>query len=151
MYSLVIVDMQHGFVASRKKPVIRACEAAIAKAIQDEAAIIFVEFLGYGASRKTLRELTDNYYKTFVVRKGTDDGSREVSKVIKDNKLPSKIVKVCGVNTDFCVKATVRGLTSKMPRSTLEVLAKACNSNGSHSSGLAAMATLNKVIINEEV
>lgn len=66
-------------------------------------------------------------------------GSREVRRTIKNNRLPMRNIKLCGVNTDCCVLATIYGLNKKLKKSKMQVIAKACNSNYNHSHGLKRM------------
>lgn len=152
-YTLVIVDMQASFSAANNKRVRDNCKHEIIKATDKGGAIIFVEFIGCGRTIPGLVKLTDDYNRAFIVRKDDEDGSREVHKVIKDNKLPSRRIKVCGVNTDQCVLATVCGLNSLMKQTNIEVITKACNSysNHDHESGLKYMEKLPKVILNKKV
>lgn len=135
-YTLVVVDMQTYFSAANDKSVLQNCKNEVAKAMDKGAAIIFVEFIGCGRTIPGLVKLTKYYDRVFIVRKDDDDGSREVRKVIKDNKLPANKIKVCGVNTDCCVLETVLGLNTLMKPSKMKVLAYACNSEYDHTYGL---------------
>lgn len=94
-------------------------------------------------------KLTDDYDRVFITRKGDDNGSHEVRKTIKDNKLPSRRVRVCGVNTDCCVLETVCGLNRSMKQTKIEIIPKACNSfdRHCHKSGLDFMGKLANVAI----
>src|SRR6185436_16930036 len=102
-YTLVIVDMQATFGAANSRRVRENCKREILQAMESNSPIIFVEYIGQGPTIPSLVRLTDDYDRVFITRKGDDNGSREVRKTIKDNKLPARRVRVCGVNTDCCV------------------------------------------------
>lgn len=139
MYTLVVVDMQPGFNSAHGKRVRQNCLREIRKAVEDDAYIIFLEFSGY---ESTHPELMENLHKRVaVLEKSDDDGSKEVEKEIRRNKLPTHF-KVCGINTDCCVAATVRGLTARFPMSRIEVVADACDSDWYHLKGLEEMKRL---------
>lgn len=146
-YSLILIDMQPYFQAATNRRVLTNCKRELADAINVRAGIIFVEYEGCGLTSKALCRLTQNYDRTFTVSKGTDDGSREVHNLILDHNLAAKRLRVCGVNTDCCVLATVRGLTARMPRSTIEVIGDACNSDYEHAAGLSNMKRFKNVSI----
>lgn len=147
MYTLVVVDMQDGFVAARGKKVQDQTKRAIKNAMKDRASIIFVEFAGQGPTYPCLTQLTKTYDKVHTVVKQGWDGSRESMEVIKKFKLSSKRFKVCGVYTECCVDATVQGLASAIPTSKIKVLEKACWStdNTDHQRGLSSMLSLKNV------
>ena len=141
--------MQATFGAANSRRVRENCKREILQAMESNASIIFVEYIGQGPTIPSLVKLTDDYDRVFITRKGDDNGSREVRKTIKDNKLPSRRIKVVGVNTDCCVLETVFGLNSSMRKTKIEINPKACNSFNSacHKSGLDYMATLSNVDI----
>jgi hypothetical protein len=145
-YTLVVVDMQAKFSAANDIRVLIEVEKEILKAMDSKSSIIFVEYRFNGPTIPSLVQLTDHYNRVFIVRKSNDDGSREVNKVIRDNRLPSRNIRICGVNTDYCVKSTVFGLSKKIKSAKLEVIAKACNSNGDHTYGLDRMKEVSKII-----
>ena len=147
MYTLVVVDMQASFKATRKEYVRENCKREIIRAMDYGAAIIFVEYVGSGPTIPSLVKLTDDYERTFVTRKNSNDGSREVTNTIRNRKLASKRVKVCGVNTDYCVLETVSGLTRKLRDASLEVIADACNSSFNHLAGLHNISKMSNVSI----
>jgi nicotinamidase-related amidase len=148
-YTLVVVDMQDTFPASRNRRVRANCKREIMLAMERGADIIFVEYIGQGPTIPSLVRLTDSYHRVFFTRKSTDDGSKEVTKTIKDNRLKSKRIKIVGVNTNCCVLETVSGLSSRMKKSSLEVMAKACNSSSRyyHLDGLGDMFKMPRVSI----
>jgi nicotinamidase-related amidase len=146
-YTLVVVDFQYEFKASRKRKTIEACKNAIIKAINDEAVIVFLEYIGCGRTMKSLFNLVDTYESVHFIRKVGCDGSLEI-KVI-ENMLATEHFRVCGVNTDACVEETVLGLNSEYPEAVIEVLEQACNSDLSHEQGILNMLACKQVVINK--
>jgi len=139
MYTLVVVDMQPGFRSAKGKRVRANCLREIRKAVEVNAHVIFLEFAGYEATFSDLtKELPPN---AVFLEKSDDDGSIQVEKEVRLNKRPTTF-KVCGINTDCCVAATVRGLTARFPMSKIDVLADACDSDWYHLNGLAEMKQL---------
>ena len=133
MYTLVVVDMQERFTASTRERARKNCFREISQAIRDDAYIIFLEFQNCGP---TLPDLVNTLHtKCYFKVKLSDDGSAEVESQVVLNRLP-KHFKVCGVNTDCCVLATVRGLTARFPMATIEVIADACDSDWHHQNGI---------------
>jgi len=150
-YTLVVVDMQPGFRSAKGKRVRQNCRREIDQAVKEEAHIVFLEYNGYDS---TMPELTNYIHeKCYFRQKFSDDGSEEVMNEVHLNRLP-KHFKVCGINTDCCVLATVRGLTARFPMATIEVVADACDSDWNHFSGLEKMRDLKgnvKVINSKEI
>jgi nicotinamidase-related amidase len=145
MYTLLVIDMQPGFLSfwdnTSSKHVRSNCLREVNKAIQDKATIVFVEFEGSG---DTISELLtpiseSNYLDFHRVYKAWDDCTFAFAKASAKFNIPTTHLRVCGVNTDCCVKHSVLGLSSFYPRSTIEVVSDACDSDFSHQSGLRAM------------
>lgn len=152
MYTLAVIDMQEDFLQrithnkKSTKRVIDNCKAEIAKAIKDKANILFVEYSNYG---ETIADLTDlakkaKYKKHFHTVKADDNGAAEISDSIKTHRLTQDKIKICGINTEYCVYATVRGLISQMKTAEIEVIADACDSPWGHESGVAKMENLSE-------
>ncbi len=139
MYTLIVVDMQARFHASKRDRVRKNCLREITQAVKDDAHIIFLEYNGCGP---TLPELTEALHtKCFFKNKWNDDGSAEVESTVLLNKLP-KHFKVCGVNTDCCVRATVAGLTARFSMATIDVIVDACDSDWNHEGGVTTMTAM---------
>ena len=120
----------------------------IKKAINNKDTILFVEYIGYGQTLPRLTNLTKhiNYTKAYHIVKGNNDGSKEIKKFLTKHKLVSKVIKIIGVNTDFCVLETVLGINRKFPKSNINVIADACATNaGGHISALRNMKQLANV------
>lgn len=135
-YTLVVVDMQYRFRASRDKRVKDNCIREVKLAIKRKASIIILEYIGFGHTLPSIKKLISSYPRALVVRKLDDDGSREVMGAIKSYKLSNKL-RMVGVNTDCCVYATTASLARKNHLS-IDVIANACNSHyiGDHLQGL---------------
>lgn len=139
MYTLVVVDMQPMFDAANGKRVREECLKAILKAIEINAPIIFLEFNDYDHTHGELtKPCMGNHY---VMTKYTDDGSPEVYDTVLKYKLPRNF-RVCGVNTDCCVHATVNGLSARFPNTSIEVIAAACDSDWNHMAGINKMSEI---------
>lgn len=151
-YTLVVVDMQASFRAANGKRVRAHCKREIERAMDNGAAIIFVEYVGQGYTIPSLVKMTDEYRRTFFIRKTNDDGSKEVVQVIKSHRLPSRKLKFVGVNTNCCVFETVAGVSSRLRKSSLEVISKACNSSMRyyHTEGLNNLALVKRVKVNKK-
>lgn len=147
MYSLVVVDMQAKFHAALDKKVQEHCKKAIRRAIKSRAAIIFVEYVDHGPTLPCLTNLTKNYHRVFHTSKDDWDGSRHTLKVAENHSLPLFKIKVCGVYTDCCVHATVRGLSQKKPFSKIEILKEACGATNAtaQDTGIKRMLELKNV------
>lgn len=127
MYTLVVIDMQSGFLnrfdeygnTEAKKEVIKGVKRAVVKAIADGAEIIDVNYDSrYGYLGPTIPEIADlwkGYRKLFkkrvsYVEKSSDGGGRE----ILANGVAEKEIRVCGINAGACVKSTVCQLDKEM-------------------------------------
>lgn len=142
-YTLIIIDMQNEFKASRKKSTIEACKNEIKIAMKNNAGIIFVEYYYTGRTLKALRDLTKFYEKLVIITKENDGGGNEVAAAINHFRF-SKTLKVCGVNTDMCVYSTVEELIYK-DDFNIQVVSNACNSELDHKKGLSKLKKLGQV------
>jgi len=146
-YSCIIVDMQPMFPASDSPSVQKACIREINKAMRDSAPIVFVEFDSHG---HTLENLTDvvhkaKYTKVWFVIKDQDDGSKEITELLRKNHCPTNQLRVMGINSDYCVRATVEGFHRELPNARIQVIGDACNSPYNHKMGLKTMSQLSQV------
>ena len=141
--------MQPYFQAATNKRVIANCKRELLLAMKKRAGIIFVQYYSCGETNKSLLKLTAEYDRSYAVSKSADDGSAEIHDAIIDYRLSALRLKICGVNTDCCVSETVRGLTARMPRATIEVISDACHSDYDHHGGLKRMKGFENVSIKE--
>jgi nicotinamidase-related amidase len=149
-YTLIVVDVQPRFSAAKK--VKKACIKEINKAIDNKAHIVFLEFVEYGDTYQELIDvLKEKQYKKFGIGfKEEDDGSDQVKEIITKKRMIKSKFKVVGVNTGYCVLATVEGLAEKYPKANIEVLSKACNSAFYHKTELGWIEH-NKHLLNVKV
>ena len=143
MYTLVVVDMQPRFVTTSAPMLVKACQREIIMAKRRKAAIIYLEFEGFGNTLGELTYFTHGYDKAYFATKNADDGSRQVIDLITKHNLYHN-VRVIGVNTSYCVLSTIRGLMDYHGKIT--VVADACNCYN-HDFGLKRLADMNIKII----
>jgi nicotinamidase-related amidase len=118
--TLVIIDMQGAFSASRHKVTVAACKREILKSIECGDDILFVEF---NPSRNNnthdeLTLLTEGYDRAYTVTKDNDDGSGEIFAAIIKYRLRRRHIAFCGVNVTACVSTTISGLIDKLSKGT---------------------------------
>lgn len=150
MYTLVVVDMQARFGASNHIAVRKNVAREIKDAMNHKAGIIFLEFTNNGPTQPELLDLTMGYKHAHVALKGANDGSKECMTFMRHYDLPSRHFRVVGVNTSYCVRETVTGLTKLYPDAVIDVISDACNCDGSHNGGLSAMSKLPQVVIRDD-
>ena len=127
MYTLVVIDMQPGFLKRfsefenemAKDEVIEGCRQAVVKAIADGAEIIDLNYDSkYGDLGPTIPEIADlwkGYSKMFkgrvsYLQKSQDGGGDE----IMENGVAENEIRVCGINAGACVRDTVWELSQRM-------------------------------------
>lgn len=151
MYTLAVIDMQdhflNRFIDQNKSyhKVLNKCKKQVSKAIKDKANILFVEYDGYGNTTEELVKLTkDADYHACYATKEDDNGGTEIADTIKSLKLKRSKIRICGINTEFCVQATVRGLLSEMKHATIEVISEACDSPWDHKGGVVELEEMSE-------
>lgn len=157
-YTLLVIDMQYKFPAARNVRLRQACRREITEAMTDRAHIIFVEYVNYGRTIKSLRDLVTHYKEVSYVTKCSDNGAHALRPFLTGS--PKCDVRVCGVNTNCCVLDTVRGLkrsrwwnARRSRRRFIHVVADACNSwsSSSHDAGLKRFKRMSNVLIRHDV
>lgn len=140
MYTLVVIDVQQQFLFAAM-PVLSVIRRRVLKARREGAAILYVEYDGCG---NTVSDVyLNNYRRTHTVLKYEDAGGPQVSSYVLKYQLPKRLV-VCGVNTNYCVRRTVEGLTGF----SVQVARAACNDGYGHQlQGLHAMLDMPHVEI----
>ena len=128
--TLVIVDMQFEFEAASNPDVVVGVTCEILKSRAFGSPIVLLEYVGFGRSHNSFLGLLKNYGRKTVVKKSTDDGSEEVIRAIKRRRFNPFHIRVCGVNSDACVQATVEGLLEKLYSTKVEVVKQACGTSG---------------------
>jgi nicotinamidase-related amidase len=147
MYTLVVVDMQEYFVDTNKKLVVKNCIKEVESAVKNNAHIVFLEYDGHEGTLPIFMEPVNNYHSFAVKKKCDDDGSAEVQKAVHENGFMVGRFRVIGVNTDWCVQATVRGIRKRFPNSFVEVVKDACHSNDDHARGIRMIRSIGNVDI----
>ena len=122
---LYVIDMQPGFKASRS--IIREVIKEIKLARRRKDRILFVENRPgvFGSTDKRLIDAAGNNFN--ILQKLENDGSDMLLQAICPKT--TKKIRVCGVNRNACVLATVEGLIKKTDMFKIEV---ACNATSSH-------------------
>lgn len=124
--TLVVVDMQECFEAACYPSVIIGVTQEIVLARQKRSPIILLEYEGCGKSHEGFSSLLRNYPWKARIRKGDDDGSNEIIRVIRRRGFNNSTLRLCGVNSDCCVYATVEGLLKRLEDTKIEVVKEAC-------------------------
>jgi nicotinamidase-related amidase len=126
--TLVIVDMQPIFEASRNPNTVIAVAHEIIVARQNNHPVIFLEYAKSGSTYDGFGSLLKNYPHKSRIKKNDDDGSKEVIRALNRRNFPMQILRICGVNTDCCVHSTITGLLRHLDDVKIEVVKNACNS-----------------------
>ena len=122
-YVLCIIDMQPvGF--NNSNLIIENVLDLVREAIVNKAFIVIAQFKGSGETHiNIINEIQTYPYKKYVWH-NKNDKSKPIQKALKN--IFVRQMKVCGVNTEYCVKDTVHGLAKKFPI-PIKVIEKACN------------------------
>lgn len=129
--TLVIVDMQYRFPASRKSWVLSAVERLIFHAVDKGWGVVVLEYGPDGsedhvATYNKLMVHLSGHARMRVKRKRNDNGAPQILEACSEGGFDSKHFVVCGVNIGACVGATVRGLSISLPDSGIYVVKEAC-------------------------
>lgn len=153
-YTLCVIDMQAQFGAANGAKVQQSCVREIKKAMRDKATIVFVEYEGYGPTLPVLTNLVKDakYKKVHHVLKQSNGGGHQVANYLKTKHLTRSNIRVVGVNTSYCVLATVQGMNTHLNTSNLHIVADGCSCHypKSHKYGLDAMRKMERVKILRE-
>ena len=129
--TLIVVDMLTGEQAANNEQLLQAVERQVAIARRMGWAVLFLSTEPWrrGNVYPRLLKIVDGYApRCFTRVKAFDNGSSEVMDACFDFNYPTEMFRVCGVNTDLCVRATVGGLLKLFPRSCFRVIREACAS-----------------------
>jgi nicotinamidase-related amidase len=124
---LVVVDMQEYFDAANNEKTLKEVKKQIQLAKKRNGPIIFLEYAESGKTKKELLDLVKNYKHKYIETKYNDSGADKIIRVIKRGKLGEKNIRICGVNSDCCVLETTKDLITRLPKSKINVIKKACN------------------------
>jgi nicotinamidase-related amidase len=125
-YVLCIIDIQpRGF--GNANFIVGEILKVIQEAIQDKAFIIIAQFYRCGETHEEIRSLLADYaYKEYFWHK-KNDKSKPFQEIINKRGIFIREIKVCGINTEYCVKDTVHGLSRKFHSKSIKVIEKACH------------------------
>ena len=129
--SLVIVDMQQNFPAANEPSAILGAAKEIERAKKRKAGIVFLEFQNLDPTHEVYRKLLKDYPYLVRTRKSEMDGSEQVLRALRRKKFDVDRIRVCGVNSCHCVRATVDGLLLRSD-AKIEVSTKACACDCQH-------------------
>ena len=112
---LIVIDMQPDYYADRNRNLMKAVKREIKAAVKRKALIIFVEYPQEPDSSRTYKSLTDlaKNVDHFFILKNCVNGTKAIVKFTSDmgiNLSRFKRIRVCGVEANCCVEATVQGL-----------------------------------------
>lgn len=144
MATLIVIDMQSSFIFRENSfpnygKTIDAVKEEILAAKKRNDYIVFVEYCYEARSRQkfnrfpsrnepTMSELLDlvsNYSNKIFCYKKLNDGGEEVVDALYYYNIPKTSLRVCGVYTNACVRATVQTISDKLPSSTIKVIRNA--------------------------
>jgi len=124
-YVLCIIDMQPDEF-DNVKIVIKNVLKLIRQAKLAKAFVVVAQYTNAGETHMAIRKALKNYpYKAYGWH-NKNNKSRIIQTILNDRKIFTRELKVCGVNTEYCVWATVNGLARKygVP---IKVIESACN------------------------
>jgi nicotinamidase-related amidase len=124
-YVLCIIDMQPiGFYNSNF--IIENVLNLVREAIANKAFIVIAQFKGCGETHiNIINEIHEYPYKEYIWH-NKNDKSKPIQEVLKNHNIFVRQIKICGVNTEYCVKDTVHGLAKKF-HIPIKVIENACN------------------------
>lgn len=124
--TLVVIDMQVTFTSSTNPTASINVAREIEKAKRRKAGIVFVEFAGCEPTHEIYKEMVKGYKKTIITTKTCADGSSEIIDAISKKQFNLNKLRICGVNSCYCVFKTVHNLL-KWPSMKIEVATRACS------------------------
>ncbi len=148
-YVLTVIDMQPTFSASNDDETLENVKDLIVGAKNDKAYIVLAHYMKFGKTHDKLLTLVEKYkHKSLVYANKNDKSGAIMTKIIK-KRIRAPYMKVCGVNTDACVQASVKGLSRKLPEWNIKVIKDSCNSSWSYGNkeGIEYMSKLSNVTI----
>jgi hypothetical protein len=98
----------------------------VRRALVDQAFIVIAHYKGCGETHGFILDGVENYPHKAYVWHHKNDKSKVIQEVLKARQVFVRQIKVCGVNTEYCVKDTVHGLAKKFSI-PIKVIENACN------------------------
>lgn len=124
--TLVVVDMQTGFLGDSDQWVIQNVEQQIVHAVQHGWRILVLEFEDYGETHPDLKRHLVGYPRAHILTKGVRDGSPQMVAEEVRQQVTTWHYVVCGAYADQCVAATAERLAIARPCAWVEVVTYAC-------------------------
>jgi nicotinamidase-related amidase len=124
-YVLCIIDMQpHGFCNSNI--IIENVLTLVREAIIKNAFIVIAQYKNAGSTHMSIINTLRDYPHKAYGWHNRNDKSPIIQGILREKKVFTRAIKVCGVNTEYCIWATVNGLAKKyyIP---IKVIESACN------------------------
>ena len=124
--TLVVIDMQATFISSTNPTASVNVAKEIEKAKRRKAGIVFVEFFDCEPTHEIYKKMVKGYKNVSIITKKRNDGSREIMRAIRRRGFNPNRLRVCGVNSCYCVYSTVHSLLHR-PSIKIEVATEACS------------------------
>lgn len=124
----VVIDVQPAFCAANKPNLVVGLTLELVRAMREKAPILIVEYRGSGSTHRSILDLLKGYDRYAKIGKHTDGGGVEVARGVQRNNFPYHHLRVCGVNIDCCVMATVMDMVKMeiFKNSKIEMVRSAC-------------------------
>ena len=124
-YVLCIIDMQpYGF--NNANIIIENVLTLVREAINKKAFVVVAQFKNAGNTHSSIVNALQDYpYKAYGWH-NRNDKSPIIQNILREKRVFVRSIKICGVNTEYCIWATVNGLARKyyIP---IKVIESACN------------------------
>jgi len=125
-YVLCIIDMQpNGF--RNCNLIILPVLQLVRQAIVDKAFIVIAHYKGCGETHPQIIHELQHYLNKGNVWHNKNDKSKLIQTELLCRQIFVRELRVCGVNTEYCVKDTVHGLAKKYHWINIKVVENACN------------------------
>ena len=138
--ALVIVDMQRRFHSANNPRTNKNVLREVHKAKMQEVPILALEYIGFGPTKRNIRQAIGMYPLAHYIAKRWDDGSNELSPYLDQYNI--NYVKMVGVNFGACVKSTAAGILYIYDTIIVDVIRDACH----QPRGWSSMGYSNKYI-----
>lgn len=126
--TLVIIDVQYGFVAAEDPHLRKEIIDEVWAARDRRAGIVLVEYSGFGPTYNDILFNLKGYSLWEKIKKYEDDGGREVYDSVTAHNFDYRSIRLCGVNGNSCVVLTAETLCDMLPYSKVEIVIEACGS-----------------------
>lgn len=123
-YALCIIDMQPHFITSLNGPTLHAVLRLTKEAMSDGAFIVVAQYMNCGRTNNNIRKMLRKYpFKAYCCAFKNNKADAICTK-LRTHGVRTHKLKICGVNTEACVAATVINLHK---RHKMEIIAAACH------------------------